>query len=106
MDVILDRIEACIASAKGVEDDIHDETYLGGEATQIEQQRAWIQRQLATLVSKLLGMQEDLNAGLSIAEMGFADNAELQDFLQDLETQIAQLKSLAQSISKGLGQGL
>lgn len=106
MDVILEKIEARLSSIIEIESGIHDSCDRGMDSTEIQQQIAWIQRQLSTLVSKLQGMLEDLNSGLSIAEMGFTDTDEMHDFLQDLATQIEQLKSLALAISKGIGQGI
>ncbi|WP_304350778.1 hypothetical protein [Comamonas testosteroni] len=106
MDTILECIEISLAAADGVESAIHAPFRRGLECPDVQQRIEWIERQLATLVSKLQGMQADLNAGLSIEEMGFTDPEELQDFLQDLTSQIAQLKSLAQAISKGIGRGV
>lgn len=106
MDTILECIETSLAAADGVESVIHSEVRRGLESPEIQQRVEWIERQLATLVSKLQGMQADLNSGLSIEEMGFTDPEDLQDFLQDLTSQIAQLKSLAQAISKGIGRGV
>lgn len=105
MDVILEQIEANLASANCVEIDIQHLCDRELKSQQ-NQQLEWIQRQLSTLLGKLQGMLEDLNSGLSIAEMGFSDPAEINDFLQDLTAQIAQLKSIAQSIGKEIGQSL
>lgn len=102
MDVILEKIEANLASCNDLESDIQQ----ASDSPQVQQQLAWIERQLSGLVGKLQAMLLDLDSGLSIAEMGFFDSEELQDFLQDLATQIAQLKSIAQTLSKGLGQAL
>ena len=104
MQGILDLIEASLASVNGVESALEVASEKSGQPTPVKLQIAWIERQLAMLVNKLQAMQEDLAAGLGLAEMGFADPEELQDFLQDVAIQIAQLKSLAQALSKGIGR--
>ena len=106
MDAILEQIEASLVSVIGVESAIHDISERGLDALEIHPRIKWIERQLATLVNKLQAMEEDLNSGLSIQDMGFSDYSELQDFLQDLTAQISQLRSLAQSLSKGIGRDL
>ena len=66
----------------------------------------WIERQLSTLTSKLKAMQEDMDAGLSMNEMGFADPQEMQELLNDMGIQIAHLKSMCLALVRSLGRGI
>lgn len=95
MDVFLEKIDNSLSEIKEIKNAVRD---VGKISTETQQRVAWIERQLATLIRKLEAMQIDLTVGLSIQEMGFINSMEMQDFLQDLRTQISQLGSLAKAI--------
>lgn len=92
---LLDTVESCLAVAGRVGDQL---TASLGKAASFEAPAVaklrWIERQLQNLTSKLAAAREDLEAGISAPEMGYADDQELRDLLDDIAVQIGQLSVL------------
>jgi hypothetical protein len=104
---LLESLESCLDAARDVDDSLPKP-----QACELESNPAiavrlqWIERQLSTLTSKLKAMQEDMDAGLSVNEMGFADPQEMQELLNDMGIQIAHLKSMCLALGRSLGRGI
>ncbi|VWC49184.1 hypothetical protein BLA13014_07565 [Burkholderia aenigmatica] len=104
---LLESLESCLDAARDVDDSLPKP-----QACEVESNPAiavrlqWIERQLSTLTSKLKAMQEDMDAGLSMNEMGFADPQEMQELLNDMGIQIAHLKSMCLALVRSLGRGI
>lgn len=104
---LLESLESCLNAAREV-----DESLPKPQACEVENNAAiavrlqWIERQLHTLTAKLKAMHEDMEAGLSLNEMGFADPQEMNDLLNDMGIQIAHLRSMSLALGKSLGRGI
>lgn len=104
---LLESLESCLNAARDV-----DGSLPRPQACEVESNPAvavrlqWIERQLDTLTAKLKAMQEDMDAGLSVNEMGFSDPQELQELLNDIGIQIAHLRSMSLALGKSLGRGI
>jgi hypothetical protein len=89
---LLESLESCLDAARDVDDSLPKP-----QACELESNPAiavrlqWIERQLSTLTSKLKAMQEDMDAGLSVNDMGI---------------QIAHLKSMCLALGRSLGRGI
>lgn len=66
-------------------------------------QLLWLERQLANIVSQLLAIAADIEAGCSVSEMGLGSNDEFQEMMEDLGTEIANLKGMIRTL-KMLGK--
>lgn len=106
-DELLESLATCLKAAREV-----DGSLPKPQPFEVENNHAiavrlrWIERQLSTLTAKLKALHEDMEAGLSLNEMGFSDPAELQDLLNDMGIQIAHLKSMGLALGKSLGRGI
>lgn len=104
---LLESIESCLAAAREVDDSLpkpHASEVVSNAAIVVRLQ--WIERQLSTLTAKLKAMHEDMEAGLSLNEMGFSDPQEMHDLLSDMTIQIAHLKAMCLALGKSLERGL
>lgn len=63
----------------------------------------WLERQLANIISHLLALAADLEAGCSISDFGVFTDDECREMMQDLGVEIANLKSMIRTI-KMLGK--
>lgn len=100
-------LEVSLTAAEAVDAELSAEFSHGFSADPAVTPRIeWIKRQIANLRTKLIAMQEDMEVGLSLSEMGFADPQEMRDLLDDMNIQIAQLKAMCQALGKGLGLGI
>lgn len=54
----------------------------------------WLERQLVNVVSELEAMLADVEAGISISDMGFFGDADCADLIENLVIEIANLRSL------------
>lgn len=102
-----EELEACLGAAEEVLDGL-PAPHLSGEMVDpaVMARLRWIERQLLNMTAKLKAMHEDVEAGLSLNEMGFADLQEMHDLLNDMSVQIAQLKAMCLALGKCLGRGL
>lgn len=57
----------------------------------------WLERQLAHIVGQLQAMLVDLESGLSVADLGFFGDQEFQNMVDDLGSQIANLRGMIQA---------
>lgn len=96
---LLETVESCLAAAERVGDQLAASlaNRVEGEAAVVARMR-WIERQLASLTSRLAAAREDLGAGVSAAEMGYENEQELQDLLEDIAVQIGQLSVLLHAL--------
>jgi len=101
-----EAVDTCLRAAKEVADSL-PEPFKSGvkDDPAISTRLRWIERQLSTLAAKLKAMQEDMEAGLSEKEMGFADPQEMQELLDDMRVQIMQLKAMSLALGKGPALG-
>lgn len=58
----------------------------------------WLERQLANIVAELQAMLADIEAGWPISNAGFFCNDEFQEVIDDLASEIANLKSMIRSL--------
>ncbi|ART61493.1 hypothetical protein CBP36_21235 (plasmid) [Acidovorax carolinensis] len=65
----------------------------------------WIERQLANIMGRLDAITADIEAGLSLSEMGFSDPQEMHDLLKDMHAQISQLLAMSRMLTMGLARG-
>lgn len=104
---LLESLESCLNAAREIDDSLPKP-----QACEVENDPAiavrlqWIERQLSTLTAKLKAMQQDMEAGLSLNEMGFSDPQELQELLNDMAIQIEHLRSVCRALGKSLGRGI
>lgn len=68
-------------------------------------QLLWLERQLANIISQLLALAADIEAGCSISDFGFFTDNEFQEMMDDLGAEIANLKGMIQTL-KMIGRGL
>ena len=61
-------------------------------------QLLWLERQLANIVSQLLAMTADIEGGCSISDIGLFTDDEFQEMMEDLGTEIANLKSMIRTL--------
>lgn len=103
-----DALERCLAAAEAVDAELLSAEPSHGFSVEpaITARIEWIKRQIMNLTAKLVAMREDMEVGLSLTEMGFADTQEMQDLLDDMTIQIAQLMGMCHALSKGLGLGI
>lgn len=102
-----EELDACLGAAERVLDGLPEPLSSGAEVDPAVKARLqWIERQLLNMTAKLKAMREDMEAGLSLNEMGFADPQEMLDLLTDISVQIAQLKAMCLTLGKSLGRGL
>jgi hypothetical protein len=103
---LLESLEACLGAAREVDDSLPKPGDCEVESNPaIAVRLQWIERQLSTLTAKLKAMQEDMDAGLNLNEMGFSDSQELQELLNDMSIQISHLKAMSLALGKGLAIG-
>lgn len=101
------ELDACLGAAEKVLDGLPEPLSNGVKVDPAVRVRLqWIERQLLNMTAKLKAMQEDMEAGLSLNEMGFADPQEMLDLLNDMSAQIAQLKAMCLALGRNLGRGL
>ncbi len=60
----------------------------------------------ANIAGKLEALIADIEAGLGLHELGFADPQEMQDLLGDMNAQIVQLRSMGMALSRTLERSL
>lgn len=102
-----EALELCLTAAEAVDAELSAEPSHSFSADPaITARIEWIKRQIMNLTAKLVAMREDMEVGLSLTEMGFADPQEMQDLLDDMTIQIAQLMAMCHALSKGLGLGI
>lgn len=102
---LLESLDACLTAAEEVSQNLPESHDGGLKADRAVIARLqWIERQLATMTAKLKAIQEDIGAGLSLHEMGFADPQELLELLHDMSIQIAQLKAMGLALGRGVAQ--
>lgn len=107
MDVDLQELlDTCLYAAREVSDGLPESKSSEMDLEpEVSARLQWIERQLSNMTAKLKAMQEDAEAGLSLHEMGFADPPELQDLLNDMRAQIAQLRTMRLALGTELGIG-
>lgn len=97
---LLDTVESCLAVAEQVSNQL---TASLGKVASIEAPAVaklrWVERQLASLMSKLSAARDDLGDGLSASDMGYADEQELKELVDDMAVQVAQLSALLHALS-------
>jgi hypothetical protein len=101
-DVLVHAVEACLAKAQEVANGLPGP--LSAECELDEGARLklqWIDRQIQALMAKLSAIQQDLESGLSLPEMGFSDASELADWLVDIGVELQHLKAQALAIAQG-----
>lgn len=69
----------------------------GGRRIDNEQLEFW-EKQLRHLVAELEGMLSDLQSGLDIKYLGFGDDGEFVEVVEDYETRIQSLKGRIRSL--------
>lgn len=98
-----DALEYCLTAAENIESELAaDPSNSASADPSVTTRTEWIKRQLANLTAKLKAIKDDIEAGLSLSDMEFMDPQEMQDQLSDMSSQIAQLRSMYQALSKGL----
>lgn len=68
-------------------------------------QLCWLERQLMNIISQLMAITADLEAGCSIVEMGLYTDVEFEEMIDDLGREITNLKGIIQTV-KMLGNFL
>ena len=58
----------------------------------------WLQVQIQNLVFELNGLLSDLEAGLSLAELGFSSAHDFEERIEEIRTQVLNLKALVKTI--------
>lgn len=64
----------------------------------------WLEKQLASVVAQLIGIMTDIEAGMSVTDLGFSGNDEFEEMLEGLEVEIVKLKGLIRTL-KEVGRG-
>ncbi|AVA38334.1 hypothetical protein [Cupriavidus metallidurans] len=101
------ELDACLGAAEKVLDGLPEPLSDGAKVDPAVRARLqWIERQLLNMTAKLKAMQEDMEAGLNLNEMGFADPQEMLDLLNDMSVQIEQLKAMCLALGRNLARGL
>lgn len=59
----------------------------------------WIKARMATLIYELQAIHDDLVAGIKYQELGFASLIDLEQWLEDIEVQIGNLKQMISSLA-------
>ena len=93
-------VSMCLTETLGQAQTAMDEVTAGdvrGERLQ------WLERQLAHIVGQLQALLMDLDAGLSVADLGFFDDEECQEMVADFGRQIANLRGMIQ-VARQLGR--
>lgn len=104
---LLESLESCLEAARCVENSLAKRPACDvKDNPAIAVRLQWIERQMAALTSKLKSMQEDMDAGVSMNEMGFSDPQEMQELLNDMGVQIAHLKSMCLALGRSHGRGI
>lgn len=108
MDVELQQsLESCAQAVKEASDGLPSPSQGGAGVNQDVQIRLqWIERQLANIAGKVDALMADIEAGLSLHELGFEDPQEMKDLLDDMNAQILQLRSMGMALSRKLERGL
>jgi hypothetical protein len=102
LDQAIDQIQECVDSAFKVHQDVQETP--GTIRDDEEQARLhWLERQLLALIVQLQALITDLESGLSLRDVGYADEQELDEMLEDIDCQIHQLERLIRE-AKGLGR--
>lgn len=57
----------------------------------------WLYRQLANLIKCLRAYISDIDDGIELSEMGFFNDVEFLDMIEDISVQIANIKGLIQT---------
>jgi hypothetical protein len=103
MDELAESIQSCISAAQEVVDGLAmDQASAGRMASGDAGKWQWIERQIGTLLSKLLALQADIGAGLGLAEIGFDDTQDMGDWIGDVRSQIAHLRAQQLALAQGL----
>ncbi len=103
MDELAESLQACITAAQEVVDGLPARPVAADvTASAIAEKLRWIERQIASLLSKLMAVQEDMAAGLNLAEMGFDDPQDMHDWLGDVRSQISHLRAQQLALTQGL----
>ena len=63
----------------------------------------WLERQLANIISQLLALVADIEAGWSISDMGLFTDDEFREMMEDLGVEIANLRGMIRAL-KMLGK--
>lgn len=97
---LLEAVEACLCAAERLGDQLTAALSgrTAGELAAVARLR-WVERQLANLASKLSAARLDLVAGLTAHDMGYADDQEMQELIEDMAVQIGQLLALLQALN-------
>ena len=100
-------LESCAQDVKDVLDGLPAPSQGGAAVDQdVRLRLQWIERQLANIAGKLEALIADIEAGLGLHELGFADPQEMQDLLGDMNAQIVQLRSMGMALSRTLERSL
>lgn len=100
-------LESCVQAVKDASDGLPAPSQGGATVDQDVMLRLqWVERQLANIAGKLEALMADIEVGLSLHELGFSDPQEMQDLLDDMNAQIAQLRSMGMALSRSLERSL
>lgn len=91
--------------AKHLEPELESIKQAGNSGNESNLQTAELEKKLAGVVAQLQKMYLDIDSGLSIGDIGFSNDQDFQDAVDDLVNEIAKLKGLIQTlkiINKGI----
>lgn len=58
----------------------------------------WLKRQLGNILARLQAMTVDLDAGLSVIDLGFDSVDDFEEYLADLTLEVGQLQTLIRAL--------
>lgn len=94
-----DALDDCIKSAKTFEKDLKSHREQLGQSHQKLQRIDWMQRQMDHLIVRLRAIAADLEAGFTFREMGFGEDEEVAELLEEVRTQIRDLRGMLQYLA-------
>lgn len=102
-DAILDRLQECLGGAVKARHEVESPGTAVLLALDHEQQLRlhWLERQLATLVTRLQGIALDLESGLVLGDLGYAGADDFTEMLEGVEHEIRQLQRMIREV-KGI----
>ncbi len=93
---ITKRLSDCLDVANTASNEIHGIT--PGESTNFGERLHWLEMQLANVVNEMLALLADMESGISIYNLGFSNDGDLEDILEGFEIEISNLRGQIRSM--------
>ncbi|CAG0954115.1 hypothetical protein RHDC4_00276 [Rhodocyclaceae bacterium] len=101
VETVIDQMQGCIDAATKARGDLAK----SGDALDHDaaSRLNWLDRQLTARIVQVQGLMLDLEAGLPLSSLGYGNEVEIMEVLEDIETEIRQLQRMIREI-KGLAR--